>query len=74
VRIADTGVGIAAEHLPRLFERYSPLRETSRRAGGGLGLQIAKRILALHGSGIAVASEPGRGTTFRFALPAAVPA
>ena len=74
VRIEDTGVGIAAEHLPHLFERYSPLRETSRRAGGGLGLQIAKRILALHGSGIAVASKPGCGTTFRFALPPALPA
>jgi signal transduction histidine kinase len=74
VRVADNGIGIAAEHLPRLFERDSPLRVSSRLAGGGLGLQIAKRILALHGSVIAVASEPGRGTTFRFALAAALPA
>jgi signal transduction histidine kinase len=74
VRVADTGIGIAAEHLPRLFDRDSPLRANSRRAGSGLGLQIVRRILALHGSRIAVASEPGRGTTFRFSLPAASPA
>jgi signal transduction histidine kinase len=73
VRVADTGVGIAAGDLPDLFKRDSPLRETSRRAGGGLGLQIAKRILALHGTRMTVASEPGRGTTFRFALPPAQP-
>ncbi len=73
VRVADTGVGIAAEYLPGLFERNSPLRRTSGRSGGGLGLQIAGRILALHGTQIAVASEWGKGTTFRFALPAVQP-
>ena len=73
VRVADTGLGIAAEYLPGLFERGSPLRQTSTRTGGGLGLLIANRILALHGTRMAVASEPGRGTTFSFALPAAQP-
>jgi signal transduction histidine kinase len=73
VLVSDTGVGIAAGDLSDLFKRDSPLRETSRRAGGGLGLQIAKRILALHGSRMLVASEPGRGTTFRFALSSVQP-
>ena len=73
VRVADTGAGIAAEHLPGLFERASPLRRSAHRSGGGLGLRIAGRILVLHGTRISVASEAGRGTTFRFALPAAQP-
>ena len=73
VRVTDTGAGIAAEHLPGLFERGSPLRRSAHRSGGGLGLRIAARILALHGTRISVASEAGRGTTFRFALPAAQP-
>ena len=70
VRVADTGVGIAADHLPGLLERDSPLR---RQAGGGhfgLGLLIAKRILALHGTRMTVASQAGRGTVFSFVLPA----
>jgi signal transduction histidine kinase len=73
ILVTDTGVGIAAADLPDLFKRDSPLRQTSRRAGGGLGLQIARRILALHGTQMRVASEPGRGTTFRFALSPAPP-
>jgi len=68
VRVADTGVGIAAEHLPSLFERNSPLRKTYRRSHGGLGLLIATRILALHGSKMTVASRAGCGTIFSFVL------
>ena len=74
VRVADTGAGIAAEHLPGLFERDSPLRKNANRGHGGLGLLIAKRILALHGTRMAVASEAGRGTVFSFVLPAGAPA
>ena len=65
-----TGRGIAAEHLPGLFERNSPLRTTDRRGLGGLGLLIATRILALHGSRMSVASQAGHGTVFSFVLPA----
>lgn len=73
VSVADTGCGIATEHLPTLFSRDSPLR---RRSGGdvsrgGLGLLIVHRILALHRTAIEVDSEPARGTCFRFSLPAA---
>jgi signal transduction histidine kinase len=72
VRVADTG-GIAAEYLPGLFRRDSPLRQVPSRTNGGLGLLIANRILALHGAHMAVASEQGRGTMFSFALPAVQP-
>jgi signal transduction histidine kinase len=70
VRISDTGSGIAEEHLANLFERSSPLRQSSGKShgGGGLGLLITKRILHLHGSPIEVVSE-GNGTIVTFNLP-----
>jgi signal transduction histidine kinase len=75
VRISDTGSGIAEEHLATLFQRSSPLRQSSgtSHGGGGLGLLITKRILYLHGSPIEVVSE-GNGTIFTFNLPMMVSA
>jgi signal transduction histidine kinase len=70
VVVSDTGCGIAAEYLPGLFERDSPLRAGGARSNAGLGLLIVKRILTLHGTGIEVDSIPGVGTRFRFALAA----
>ena len=69
VRVSDTGSGIAEEYLANLFERSSPLRQSSGKShgGGGLGLLITKRILHLHGSPIEVVSE-GNGTIFTFNL------
>jgi signal transduction histidine kinase len=71
VRVADTGKGIAEENLGGLFERHSPLRQSSNRShgGGGLGLLITKRILELHGSTIEAFSKPGKGAMFTFSLP-----
>jgi signal transduction histidine kinase len=71
VRIADTGDGIAQEHLAGLFEHHSPLRQSSSKnhGGGGLGLLITKRILQLHGSTIEALSKPGQGAIFTFSLP-----
>ncbi|MEM7208817.1 MAG: HAMP domain-containing sensor histidine kinase [Pseudomonadota bacterium] len=70
IRVIDHGKGIAAEHLPLLFERYY---RAEPKLGGdkhaGLGLAITKRILALHDQAIHVRSVLGRGTTFEFALP-----
>ena len=66
--VTDTGPGIAAEHLPRLFDRFWQAR-TLRRAGAGLGLAIARGIAEGHGGRIEVSSEPGRGSTFTLALP-----
>jgi signal transduction histidine kinase len=72
VRVRDSGCGIAPEELPRIFDRFYQLDKSRNGNPGssGLGLAIAKRILELHGSGIAVDSTVGRGTTFAFELPA----
>ncbi len=77
VRVRDTGIGIPAEELPRVFERsYRVGKERGGggdggRDGAGLGLAIAKRIVELHGGVLLVESEPGTGTAFTFDLPAA---
>jgi signal transduction histidine kinase len=69
-RVADTGPGIPAEHLPHLFDRFWQARET-RRGGAGLGLAIAKAIAVGHGGRIEVESTPGVGSTFTLVLPSA---
>jgi two-component system phosphate regulon sensor histidine kinase PhoR len=70
ITVRDTGVGIPAEHLPRIFERFYRVdRERSREAGGtGLGLAIVKHIVEAHGSNVEIESEVGRGSTFSFSL------
>ena len=70
VEVADTGCGIPAEDMPRIFERfYQRERHRSDGDSAGLGLAIVRRILELHGSVIQVNSEPDQGTTFSFRLP-----
>lgn len=66
--VADTGVGIAPEHIPRLTERFYRVDQArSRELGGtGLGLAIVKHVLMRHGGKLEVNSEPGRGSTFAF--------
>jgi two-component system phosphate regulon sensor histidine kinase PhoR len=73
--VRDEGCGIAAEHLPRLFERFYRVdMARSRKLGGtGLGLSIVKHIVQAHGGSVAVESTPGTGSTFTIDLPAAVP-
>ncbi|HMQ31625.1 MAG TPA: ATP-binding protein [Chloroflexaceae bacterium] len=70
--VRDSGAGISAEELPRIFDRfYRADRSRSRGSGGaGLGLAIARRLVEAHGGAIWAASEPGRGTTVAFRLPA----
>ncbi len=68
--VADAGVGIAAEDLPHVFDRFWQARKGERR-GTGLGLAIVKGIIEAHGGRIWVESALERGTTFFFALPAA---
>ncbi len=64
--MADTGVGIASEHLPRLFERFYRVDKARLRGdGSGLGLAIAQTIARSHGATIEVVSRPGAGTTVR---------
>jgi signal transduction histidine kinase len=75
VRVADSGSGIAAADLPRIFDRHFQSRESSAPAGGeggkGLGLAIVKRIVELHGGSVHVCSEPGAGTEVTISLPRA---
>ncbi len=70
--VTDTGIGIAAEHLPRLTERFYRIdRSRSRATGGtGLGLAIVKHVLLRHQATLEIASEPGKGSTFAVRLPA----
>jgi PAS domain S-box-containing protein len=68
VSVADDGIGIAAENLPRVFERYFTTAQ-GRIHGTGLGLYIAKGIVEAHGGRLWVTSEPGRGSTFYFTVP-----
>ena len=69
VHIADTGIGIPEEDLPRVFERF--YKGDKARAGGGtgMGLAIAKHVIQAHGGSIWVRSEEGEGSTFAFSLP-----
>lgn len=70
VAVEDTGPGIPAEHLENVFDRFWQARST-RRAGAGLGLAIARGVVEAHGGRIEARSEVGRGTTFEFTLPVA---
>lgn len=70
VAVADTGPGIPAEHLENVFDRFWQARST-RRAGAGLGLAIARGVVEAHGGRIQASSEVGKGTTFEFTLPVA---
>jgi len=72
--VADTGEGIAPEHLPRIFERFYRVDQArSRESGGtGLGLALVKHVIERNGGGVAVSSEVGFGTRFTLTLPRAV--
>lgn len=72
--VTDTGIGIAADKLDKLFKPFSQVdSSTTRQYGGtGLGLVICEKLTALMGGGIEVKSEPGKGSTFRFSIVAKV--
>ncbi len=74
IEVADDGIGIAPDELPRIFERFyrsdrSRSREMDAIDGSGLGLSIVKHILEAHGEQITVRSRLDEGTTFSFTLP-----
>jgi two-component system, NtrC family, sensor kinase len=67
IEVADTGHGIPVELLPRIFEPWVSTKQPGR--GTGLGLPIARDVIAAHGGSLSVASDIGRGTTFSIELP-----
>ena len=71
--MTDNGLGIPADHLPHIFERFSRIERaaTQHTVGTGLGLSIAKGLVEAHGGEIRVESEEGQGTCFTFTLPIA---
>ena len=72
IAVVDTGVGVAPQHLPHLFDRFYRVdRSRARRSGGsGIGLTIARHLVEAHGGSIRAESPgPGRGATFTFTLP-----
>jgi len=65
VQVSDTGRGISAEALPKIFKPFF----TTRSEGTGLGLSLANSIVQSHGGRIEVTSAPGKGTQFKVSLP-----
>ncbi len=71
VSVADTGAGIPAEDLPRIFERFYKVDRARGKSGTGLGLAIARHVVEAHGGRIWAESVEGKGATFYFTLPRA---
>jgi signal transduction histidine kinase len=72
VQVTDTGAGIPAEHLPRIFDRFYRVDSgrTRNKGGIGLGLAISQSIARVHGGMLSATSVPGKGSTFTLTLPA----
>jgi signal transduction histidine kinase len=75
VSVADTGIGISSQDMPKLFQEFSQVDSSASRQaqGTGLGLALSKKLVEMHGGTIGAESLPGRGSTFWFILPAEGP-
>jgi len=71
VQLRDTGIGVAPQHLPHLFERFYKVDRSRRDSGTGLGLAIVKQLVEAHGGRISVESREGEGCSFTFTVPLA---
>jgi PAS domain S-box-containing protein len=71
ISVCDTGIGIPEKEQPSIFEKFYQVGDISGgvREGTGLGLPITKHLVELHGGAISVASQPGKGSSFRLVLP-----
>ncbi len=73
VRVIDTGIGLAEDQIPLIFDKFVQIKHPRRASGGtGLGLPIGREIVEAHGGEIEVTSKPGHGSTFTVTLPVAV--
>ena len=70
MEVADTGIGIAEDHLPQLFDRFYRADAARSQGGAGLGLAFVKAIVLGHGGTVSVSSTVGVETTFTIRLPA----
>jgi len=73
ISIRDQGVGIDADDLPKMFQRYFRARSSTGIAGTGIGLHLVKQIMEAHSGTIAVESKKGEGTTFTVTMPLTIP-
>jgi signal transduction histidine kinase len=73
ISIADDGPGIPLGDQERIFDRFYQGQASSRNAGSGLGLPIARAVVQLHGGRLQVDSTPGAGSCFRISLPSSSP-
>ena len=71
VLLKDTGIGVAPQHLPHIFERFYKVNRSRRDGGTGLGLSIVKQLVEAHGGHISVESQEGEGCAFTFTIPCA---
>ena len=68
IEVADTGCGIPATKLEKIFDRYYQVKNVNQASGSGIGLALVKNLVTIHQGFISVESEEGKGTTFRFRL------
>jgi len=71
LEVADTGIGIAADELPHIFERFWRGQRAAPTSGSGIGLAIAAELARAHGGGLTASSQPGQGTRLTLTLPEA---
>jgi two-component system sensor histidine kinase BaeS len=73
LRVSDTGVGIPADELPRIFDRFWRGRQAAGISGSGIGLAVAAELARAHGGDLSASSDPGHGARLTLTLPLAVP-
>ena len=71
LQVTDTGIGIPADELPHIFDRFWRGQQAAHVSGSGIGLSVATELARAHGGRLTAGSEPGHGTQMTLTLPAA---